>query len=208
MGKIPLSNLERIKHLYYHLGLGAPPIAKKLKVSTDAVYYFMRHNKLTRRTFSEENALRFKRKIPSFKIKINLSNSQKELRAIGAMLYWGEGYKSEKATSVDFANSDPEMVLMFLRFLRGIYKLDPKKFRVLLYCYANQNMESLIGFWSRLTGIPRKQFTKPYIRSDFKVNGRKMEHGLVHIRYIDKKLLLDLKSLIQFYKKKYAQVVP
>ena len=98
------------------------------------------------------------------------------------------------------------MVMVFLKYLRNVYNINENKLRILLYCYANQNVDSLIQYWSRLTKIPRKQFTKPYIRNDFnKDNVRKMEYGLVHIRYIDKKLLLDIKDSIDFYKKKFLR---
>ncbi len=100
------------------------------------------------------------------------------------------------------------MVAVFLNFLRSVYELNERKFRVLLYCYADQNVGELAAFWSRLTHISTKQFIKPYVRKDFRKDGRKMEHGLVHIRYIDKKLLLSLKDLLEYYKNRFAQVVP
>ncbi len=122
------------------------------------------------------------------------------------MLYWGEGYKGDDlnpAKQVDFANSDPEMILLFMNFLRSVYVLDEKRFRVYLYCYSNQNIPKIIKFWSKLAGIPRSQFTKPYVRSDYKVDGRVMKHGMVHIRYCDKKLLIDIMELIGEYKKEF-----
>jgi len=205
MGRISSNKLEFVRGLY-EKGLSMREIGQKLNTSLNAVVYFMRKNNIQRRSFSEINRLRFDKKKPSFSLKTLDTPRSRELQTMGAMLYWGEGYKSEKATFVDFANSDPEMISVFLRFLRGTYELDPRKFRILLYCYSSQNVELLIRFWSRLTGIPPRQFTKPYIRGDFKPDGRKMEHGLIHVRYIDKKLLLELKSLIQSYKEKYAPV--
>ena len=121
---------------------------------------------------------------------------------IGAMLYWGEGYKGSHespAGLVDFANSDPEMIQMFLKFLRAVFYLDESKFRVYLYCHSNQNLKDIMDFWSNLTSIPITQFSKPYIKKDFG-SKRVMSHGLVHIRYYDKKLLLEIKKMIDSYK--------
>lgn len=206
MSKISGSQLKGIKNFYYQDKLSMREIAEKLGVSIDAVVYFMRRHNLNRRNFSEINKLRFDRKTPSFKKKSINSVRKKELRAIGSMLYWGEGYKSEKSSFVDFANSDPEMVAMFLEYLRNTYQINEKKLRVLLYCYANQNVNDLILYWSRLTHISKNQFIKPYVRQDYNVNNlRKMQFGMVHIRYIDKKLLLDIKESINFYKGKFLR---
>lgn len=204
MGKIPDNQLKKVRNFYYRDKLSMKEIADVLGVSIDAVVYFMRRHGLKRRSFSEINKLRFDKAEPSFrKNKIN-TEYKRELKAIGSMLYWGEGYKSEKSSYVDFSNSDSEMVKMFLKYLRNIYRVDESKFRVLLYCYSNQKVNELIDYWSKLTRISKKQFTKPYVKSNFNLNGRKMEHGMVHIRYIDKKLLLDIKDSINSYKLKFC----
>ncbi len=205
MRSIPDHQLDEIKKFYYIDKLSMREIAEKLSISIDAIVYFMRKHHLKRRDFSEINRLRFENKVPSFKIRPINSVYLKELKAIGAMLYWGEGYKSEKGSIVDFANSDPKMILIFLNFLRNIYGLNEKRLRVLLYCYADQNVNKLIRYWSKLTKIPQNQFSKPYTRKDFDIsNKRKMEYGLIHIRYSDKKLLLEIKKTIDYYKNKYV----
>lgn len=195
-----------VKDLYYRRKFSMREVAERFGVSPDAVVYFMRRHNLPRRSFSEINRDRFEKKKPSFETRKGLNAIERELKVAGTMLYWGEGYKSERASFVDFANSDPSMVKVFVNFLRKIYKLNESKFRVLLYCYADQNVPNLIRFWSELTGIPKKQFTKPYVRKDFRGDKRKMPYGLVHIRYIDKKLLLDIKRLIVDYCDKFTRI--
>ena len=50
--------------------------------------------------------------------------------------------------------------------------------------------------------ISLNQFIKPYIREDFKVDKiDKMKYGLVHIRYSDKKLFLQIKKWTDEYLK-------
>jgi len=133
----------------------------------------------------------------------NTSTSRdSELKVAGAMLYWAEGYKGNEknpADRIDFTNSDPDMISVFITFLRTVFKLDEKKFRILLYAYSDQNIDELIVFWSLHTRIPKEQFTKPYVRKDFRVGGRKMKYGLVHIRYYDRRLLSELKKMIHSY---------
>lgn len=201
--------LEIIKKLYYQEQLPVSRISKKLGVSAWAIYSLMRRRDLRRRSFSEQNAVRFSRKPPSFKVRRKLSPRDQILRASGIMLYWAEGFQSASATMVDFANSRPEMVKLFALFLRRICGVKEKKLRAFLYCYGNQNVKKLISFWSSLTKISKRQFTKPYIRADYRVDKiDKMPYGLIHIRYHDKKLLELIKSWIVEHVQKFAQVVP
>lgn len=182
-------------------------IAKYFGVSTDAILYAMRKYNIPRRSFKEASKKSFENKKMTFKRR-NIKGQKKiTTEIILAMLYWGEGFKGHKDSNlatVDFANSDPEMIRMYIKAFRAIYKFDENKLRVLLYCYSNQNIPSLISFWSKLTRIPKSQFTKPYVRRDFRKNVRVMKYGLIHIRYSDKKLLIDIKNLIDYVKSKYA----
>lgn len=209
MATIPQDKLEYIKTLYYRDKISAAGIASKIGVPLDAVFYFMRKNGLKRRSASENNAVVFERKATSFKPRIKLTQKDRELKTAGVMLYWAEGFKSKNAHHIDFANSDPNMIMYFLIFLRRICGVDESRLRVYLYCYSNQDAEELIKFWSRLTSIPKKQFTKPYVREDFDIRKiDKMKHGLIHIRYHDKKLLELIRNWINDSIKEYAQIVP
>lgn len=76
---------------------------------------------------------------------------------------------------------------------------------LLFSCYSNQKPNKLIDFWSKITRIPKSQFIKPYVREDFRPDKEdKMKHGMVHIRYSDKKLLLQLMEWIEEFKGKYC----
>jgi len=203
MATIDKSRIKKIKKLYYIDKLSMQDIADDLGVSINAVVYCMRKNALTRRKSNESNSIKFDKQALSFSLKKIKNNKLEMLKVIGVMLYWGEGYKAGKHT-VDFANSDEGMVKLFLNFLRNICGVDEKRLRVYLYCYSNQNIPKCVDFWSRITKINKKQFTRPYIRKDYK-EGRigKMPHGMVHIRYSDKKLLEIIKNWIEEYKMKF-----
>jgi hypothetical protein len=200
MPSISPSHYPTIKKLYSS-GTIMAKIAEHFGVPIDAVVYAMRKGKIPRRSAQQARALRFEQQKPSFQIKKMKNESDRTIENIGLALYWAEGSKSPNARVVDFANSDPVMIAMFMRFLKNCYNLDFSKLRALLYCYANQDNESLIRFWSKITNIPVSQFSKPYIRHDYRENGRKMEHGLIHIRYADKKLLSAILGRIEELKK-------
>lgn len=169
-------------------------------VSMNALVYFMRKHKIKRRTLKEASAMKFAQKPLSYSKKEILTSDEEELRIAGIMLYWAEGTKSKNYGSIDFANSDPYMVLLFLDFLRRIFRVDENRLRIYLYCYSDQSPPELISYWSQLSDIPKEQFSKPYVRTDFRKNGRKMLHGLIHVRYNDKKLWQEIMDMIEEYK--------
>lgn len=201
MAAINDKTIKKVKQLYYTDKLSARAIAGKLGVSIDAVFYCMRKNGFIRRKPNESNYFRFERCKPSFNLRKLKTEKLRILKVVGVMLYWGEGYKASKSM-VDFANSDKDMIQLFLKFLRRVCGIDEKKFRVYCYFYANQDIKKNIEFWSKITRIDKKQFTKPYIRHDFRKDKLdKMPYGLIHIRYSDKKLLNLIKEWIGEYKK-------
>lgn len=204
---IQKNKITLVKDLYYRQFYSMREIAQKLDVSIDVVYHFMRRHNLKRRNFIEANKVMFDKKPPSFFPKRRLSILEERLKLTGVMLYWCEGWKcSNGHEMIDFVNSDPEMIDIFMKFLRTICGIKESKLRVLLYCYANQNTESLIKFWSKITKIPISQFTKPYVRMDFNVNKQnKMPYGLVHIRYTDKKLFLLIKDWSSVFKEEFIK---
>lgn len=198
-----INNINRVKFLY-NQGLSAREIAVKIDCNIGAVYYCLRRNKIMRRSARENNFIKFKNKKPSFSIKKRLTIADERLKNAGIMLYWGEGSKWKGETIVDFANSDPSMIKIFMAFLRKICGINESKLRAYLYCYQNQKVSNLIDFWSKLTGIDKNRFTKPYIKNDYHlVKSGKMKYGLIHIRYCDKKLLELIKEWINEFADKY-----
>ncbi|OGM95402.1 hypothetical protein A2524_04310 [Candidatus Wolfebacteria bacterium RIFOXYD12_FULL_48_21] len=81
-----------------------------------------------------------------------------------AMLYLGEGSKTNRG-SLMFGNSDPEIIKLFLRFLRECYILDESKFRCTVQCRADQNVKKLEKFWSNSTKVPLRLFYKAQVDS-------------------------------------------
>lgn len=190
MANLPL---DKVKKFYYNQKLSAKEIGKRLNVSQDVIYDFMRKYDLPRRSHSENDKIIFDRKPLTFKIKKKLTSQEKDLKLASLMLYWAEGHKAKKEDKIDFANSDVRMIKIFVKFLNKICQVNKSKLRVYLYCYSNQNVEALKKFWSKETKIPLKQFSKPYVRKDFKMkNNRQMKYGLAHIRYFDTKLFRQI----------------
>jgi hypothetical protein len=118
-----------------------------------------------------------------------------ELKTIGTVLYWCEGTRAERGKNYDieFVNSDPEMIKLFVGFLEKILQTDMRKLRGRVKIHRNQNLDTIEKFWSKISGIPLERFTKPIIRNKDSI---KESNGTFTIRYSDKKKYEELISLI------------
>lgn len=86
--------------------------------------------------------------------------SEKELLLIGAALYWGEGSKSERVTGtpLDFSNSDPRMVSVYMKFIRKILKIPEEKIRAGIHLYPSTSVNKAREFWAITTSLPKDRF--------------------------------------------------
>lgn len=195
---------EKVRTLYWDQGQTAKEIAKKVGMSAWSLYDFMGKNNIPRRSYSEANYIVNKDK-PQFKIKEELTIAEHRLKVAGVMLYWAEG--TQKGGTVDFANSNTQMIKIFLKFLREICGVDERRLRVYLYAYEYQDIEKLKSYWCKITGIHLDQFTKPYVRrGNLNLSERKMLYGLVHVRYNDKRLLGIIRNWINAYIEECGEV--
>ena len=118
----------------------------------------------------------------------------------GTALYWAEGYKKgaqgSKWKAVDFANSDPDLIKIMMKFFRKVCKVENSKIKIQLIAHKNIDIEKALRFWSDLTKIPENQFIKTCcsisIYSKGKRNKNSLTHGTVHIRINDVKLFFRI----------------
>lgn len=193
---------NKIAELYKKKRLSGMQIAESLKLSNSVVHYWLKKQDIKKRTISEAitniNITKFNKK--PFSLKDNFSKIDSELKIAGTMLYWGEGAKT--GSTVKFANSDPEMIVLFLNFLRKICGISEKRLRVLIHMYPDHDEKKLKNFWSKTTGVSLSRFYKSYIHQ-----GRvgtyktKSKYGTLAVNYSDKRLLKILLEWIEQYKK-------
>ena len=82
-------------------------------------------------------------------------------KLFGAALYWAEG---SKGGMLQMNNSDPFLILFWVKWLAKVFKVEPIVLKARLNIYPQQNEKHLKSFWSDLTGIPIKNFGKSYIK--------------------------------------------
>ena len=193
-------NRDIVKTLYWDKNYNIQEISKEIGVPFWSLYNFMNKNNIYRRTTAEVNYLVNSYK-PKFEIKKNLDVYEEKLKIAGIMLYWAEG--TLRGNTVDFANSNPKMITVFLKFLRNICGVSEERLRIYLYAYSYKDIKTLKLNWHKVTKISLTQFTKPYIRiGNQNLSGRKLLYGLVHIRYNDKQLLnLKLRKILMSMKR-------
>ena len=76
--------------------------------------------------------------------------SRNELSLITAALYWAEGAKKD----FSFANSDPEMIRLFINSLRSNFNVRDEEIIITIRLYSDLNQKNAIDFWSNIVRLP------------------------------------------------------
>ncbi|PIR07973.1 hypothetical protein COV53_05485 [Candidatus Gottesmanbacteria bacterium CG11_big_fil_rev_8_21_14_0_20_37_11] len=166
-------------------GYGIKTIAYKLKVSSSTVSRWCNNiiptseqlDELKRRAHDpfygrrKENILKQKKKcwdnINKLKqkgIKEVGKLNRRDLFISGIALYWAEGFKKDRR--LGFANSDPDMIMIFLRWLTKICHVPKEsiRLRVGLNISHKYRIQEVEDYWLKLTKIPKDQFQKPFFQ--------------------------------------------
>lgn len=117
----------------------------------------------------------------------------------GLMLYWGEGDKLSKS-NVRLANTDPQLILLYLTFLRQVCRIPEAKIRIHLLLYPDIDRESAMRFWAFATKLSRSHFVKPVIIQG-KHKSKRLAYGVCNVvvssTYLKVKIKEWLKTLPQ-----------
>jgi transcriptional regulator with XRE-family HTH domain len=92
--------------------------------------------------------------------------TDRELLIAGSVAYWCEGAKSKpyrRAEHVSCINSDPNLILMFLSFLRRV-GVDSKRLRYRVHIHESAEVEEATRYWADLVNARTDQFHRPNIK--------------------------------------------
>lgn len=103
-------------------------------------------------------------------------------RTACALMYYCEGNKS-LFNGVCFTNSDPALIKTFLFLFRKGFDIDERKLSACIHLHEYHDAAQQLDFWSRTTGIPESQFSKPYLKPNTGKRIRKNYQGCVSVRY-------------------------
>lgn len=158
---------------------------------------FLSFNKNRTKKILAENKMIF-----STALKTTPRVSKNELLFIGAALYWGEGSLREhygRYPIIAFSNSSPEMVKVFMHYLRKILGAKDNQIRVGINIHPNIKAEKAKRFWSLITRLPKERFyTVEQISraSKFKRSIHFLPYGTLNIRVNNRKLFFKIKGNI------------
>lgn len=129
--------------------------------------------------------------------------SKRDLWIAGIMLYAGEGYKTNNVSNqrIELANSDPNILRVFINFLIYICKIPKLNIRVRLILYEDINIKDAHKYWSHELDIPLKQFQNPFIKKSYRDipsrHRRRVEFGTAHINVYDVKIYRKIVAWLQ-----------
>jgi DNA-binding transcriptional ArsR family regulator len=120
--------------------------------------------------------------------------TKKELLLVGIALYWAEGYKrlyTHKGREVThhpvaLTNSDPRLIMLFLRFLREVCCVPEERIKAEVRIYEYMSEKELLKFWQEVTRLPKGNLGKVYYGISKSSQGKRpfnrLPYGTIAIR--------------------------
>jgi hypothetical protein len=130
---------------------------------------------------------------------------KEDLELIGVTLYKCEGTKLRKdkrypntyVYSIEFTNSDPILLNLYLKFLIEIIKIDKERIKIELFVYEDHNKDKLKKFWSDYLKIDLINFQKIIVQKTKGSKYRPNPLGTCKIRCSGKNDYLRLDEIIK-----------
>ncbi|MBM4177461.1 hypothetical protein FJ208_01520 [Candidatus Gribaldobacteria bacterium] len=124
--------------------------------------------------------------------------SRKELFLTGITFYWAEGAKTMRS-GVQFSNSDARAVGYVMKFFRECCGVSEEKFRGRVFIHPHLDAKKSEKYWSKVSGIPLRQFYKTAIQQSKASKGKKdsIPLGTFNIQICNTELFLKIQGWIE-----------
>ena len=121
---------------------------------------------------------------------------------IAAALYWGEGTKkvSKANERLAFVNSDPKMIVVFLKFVREVLQVPEEKIRAGIHLYDATTDTQGKKYWSRVTKLPPDRFwiVRQVSRASKGIRNRhSLPFGTLVVKVSDRRLFHYILGMIE-----------
>jgi len=126
------------------------------------------------------------------------------LKMFGLVAYLCEGtklrkdnrYKNTYLYVIEFTNSDPELMKLFIKFMRQELDVDENKIKCQIAIYDDIKTKEIEYFWSNYLEVPICNFNKTIIFKPKNLGNKMNLRGTCKLRYYGKKTFLKLNELI------------
>lgn len=117
--------------------------------------------------------------------------SQRDLWIVGIVLYWAEGSKekiSHPGSGVTLSNQDPDVIRLFVLFLKRICKISVSDIQYEIYIHQNAQMriEQAIDYWREVIGekgaMPFRVYYKKHKIRTNRQNVGETYYGMLRVR--------------------------
>ncbi|WP_157987726.1 hypothetical protein [Jiangella endophytica] len=92
--------------------------------------------------------------------------TDRELMIAGAVAYWAEGGKAKPwnpVESLNFINSDPDMILLHLEWL-AVLGVDAGRLRFRLSIHESADVAAATAYWAEIVGAPVERFARATLK--------------------------------------------
>ncbi len=129
----------------------------------------------------------------------------KDLELVGVSLYKCEGTKLRKDKrypntyiyAIEFTNSDPILLKLYVEFLIRVLKINKERVKVELFVYEDHDKNRLKNFWSNYLNISYVNFQKIIVQKTKGSKYRPNPLGTCKIRCSGKNDYIKLDSIIK-----------
>lgn len=172
-------------------------IANELNVSSSSVSLWVRDIQLSKDQLQRLNANKDMTAVSRVFADMCLEK-RKEWQAIGrkraidcepdyafnCALYWGEGSKTRN--TIEITNTDSQLILNFLNFLRKYFGVVNEEVSLSLNIHLNNGMglEEVEKYWCELLNVPKTCFRKSILKSNYYTSPARIKYpyGVCRLR--------------------------
>lgn len=113
--------------------------------------------------------------------------NEKDLWLIGISLHWAEGAKEKNGNSsgIIFSNSDLRMILIFIKWIESVFKINKSELVYELYIHETANIKNAQSYWAKSLLIPLSTI-RTYLKKNkintIRKNSDLNYYGLIRVR--------------------------
>ena len=210
---------DEARRLRREQGLSIKEIAQQLHVSKSSVSQWVRdiqltneqlrtleyrhHHHANQRNGSRAVAEKYRELRRKYQEEGRIKARERDpLHVAGCMLFWAEGKKNRNALSL--VNSDPDMLVFFMRFLCECLHVADDDVVIHINCYTDNGLSivDIEKYWLSLLRLPSTSLRKSVVNQppiSSSQRGRKLPYGVCAISVYKTRLVQHVYGAIQEY---------